>query len=173
MSAIETRDPIYIVHVDPVERRDTNYIAQVDLAPFDLAGQVEQVWLHDLGDGTYALACVPFMSYGLALGDVVRLSRDNKIAALVEARGHRVLRLMLADNPDSTRLAGDVDEITACVAHAGLLSEWHGPRFVAVDVPPVEHPENVYTVLGRIVDEGRGYWEWADSLQFAAPRQET
>lgn len=144
MSPIETRDPIYIVHLDPVERRDTNHIGQVDLAPFDLAGQIEQVWLHDLGDGTYALACIPFMSLGLALGDVVRLSQDGKIAALVEARGHRVLRLMLVDSPDSTRLACDVDEITACIAHDGLLSEWHGRRFVAVDVSPAERPENVY-----------------------------
>jgi Domain of unknown function (DUF4265) len=112
------------------------------------------------------------MSYGLALGDVVRLGHDGKIAALVRARGHRVLRLLLADNPDSARVARDVAEITACVARAALLSEWHGPRFAAIDIPPGEHPENVYTVLGRIIDEGRGHWEWAGSRQFATPRQE-
>ena len=167
MSPDETRGPVYVVHLDPVGRADASYIGQVDLAPFDLAGQVEQVWLHELGDGAYALACIPFMAYGLALGNVVRLSHDGKVAALVEARGHRALRLLLAGNPDSARLARDVDEITACVAHAGLLSEWHGPRFVAVDIPPADHPENVYTVLRSIVDEGRGQWEWADSLQFA------
>jgi hypothetical protein len=55
MSPIETRDPVYIVHLDQVERRDTSYIGHVDLAPFDLAGQVEQVWLHVLDEGTYAL----------------------------------------------------------------------------------------------------------------------
>jgi len=168
MNRDETRDPTYIVHSDPVRRRETNYIAQVDLAPFALAGQVEQVWLHDLGMGSYAIACIPFMLYGLALGDVVRLNQDDKVASLVEASGHRVLRLMLVDEPDPVRLAGAVAEITACVAKAGLLSEWHGPRFIAVDVPPAARPELVFAVMGRIVEEGRGYWEWADSRPFAA-----
>ena len=68
--------------------------------------------LHDLGDGRYALACIPFMVYGLALGGVVRLSDDDNVAVLVEAHGHRVLRLMLVDDPDSARLGRAVDEIT-------------------------------------------------------------
>lgn len=138
----------------------------VDLASFGLAGQLEQVWLHDLGDGGYALACIPFMVYGLALGDVVRLSDNDKVVALAETRG-QVLRLMLVDDPDPERLGQAVDEIKACIASAGLLSEWHGPRFVAVDVPSVEHPGAVYTVMGRIVEQGRGYWEWADARPFA------
>jgi len=121
MSTTETSGPLYIVHPDPVERRDTNSIAHVDLAPYGLTGQLEQVWLHDLGDGRYALACIPFMVYGLALGDVVRLSDDDKVAALVEAHGHRVLRLMLVDDPDPARLGRAVDEINACIASAGLL----------------------------------------------------
>lgn len=47
----------------------SNYIAHLDLAPFDLGGQFERVWLHDLGNDVYALACIPFMSSGVALGD--------------------------------------------------------------------------------------------------------
>lgn len=31
----------------------------------------------------------------------------------------------------------------------------------AVDVPPDTHPEAVFDVMGRIVNEGRGHWEWA------------
>jgi hypothetical protein len=30
-----------------------------------------------------------------------------------------------------------------------------------------EHSEAVYAVMGRIVEEGRGYWEWAGARQFA------
>ena len=116
MSTTQTPGPFYIVHPDPVERRDTNHIAHVDLAPFGLAGQLEQVWLHDLGDGTYALACIPFMAYGLAAGDVVRLSDDGRVAALVEARGRRVLRLMLVDNADQECLGRAVSEIEACIS---------------------------------------------------------
>jgi hypothetical protein len=164
----ENRAPTYITHPDPVERRSSNYIAQVDLAPFGLAGQFEQVWLHDRGSGSYAMACIPFMLYGLALGDLVRLSEDGKVASLIEASGHRVLRLMLVEDPDPARLERAIAEITACVANANLLTEWHGPRFIAVDVPPAARPESVFAVMGRIVEEGRGYWEWADSHPFTA-----
>lgn len=159
----------YIVHPDPAERRETNYVAQVDLAPFGLDGQFEQLWLHDLGEGAYALACVPFMLYGLALGDVVRLTSDGVVAGLVQARGHRVLRLLMADDSDTERLTRTADEIRACVAESGLPCEWNGPRFIAVDVPPDTHPEAVFAVMGRIVNEGRGHWEWGDARPFDTP----
>ena len=159
---------IYIVHEDPAERRASNYTAHVDLTPFDLGGQLEQVWLHDLGNGTYALACIPFMTYGLALGDEVRLSGHGIVTDLILARGHRVLRLLLADDSHKTRLARTIEAITAVVAEAGLLSEWHGARFIAVDVPPDAHPQAVFDAMQRVVDEGRGYWEWADARPFAA-----
>lgn len=73
----------YIVHEDPAERRESNYIAHVDLAPFEMPGWHEQVWLHDLGGGTYSLACIPFVVYGLALGDVVALDSRGMVADLL------------------------------------------------------------------------------------------
>ena len=157
---------IHIVHVDPVERKDSNYIAQIDLAPFGLDGQFEQVWLHDLADGSYALACIPFMAYGLALGDVVRLAPDGRVAELVRRCGHRVLRVLLIEDEDATRWAGTVDAARFCIASAGLLSEWHGPRFIAVDVPPGARAGVVFDTMGRIVQDGLGHWEWADALPF-------
>jgi hypothetical protein len=74
----------YVVHEDPAKRRASNYIAHLDLAPFDLGGQFEQVWPHELGNDMYALACIPFMPYGLALGDEAScsLSPERKSAGL-------------------------------------------------------------------------------------------
>ena len=158
--------PIYIVHQTPVGRRESNFIAQVDLTPFDLAGQFEQVWLHDQSDGTYALACIPFMAYGLALGDMVRLSPHGMVVDLVQVGGRRVLRLLMAEDPDTDRLARTVQEVKDCVARSGLLSEWHGSRFIAVDVPSGARPDAVYAVMETIVAEGRGHWEWADVQTF-------
>lgn len=160
--------PTYIVHRDPVERRDANHIAQVDLSPFGLAGQFEQLWLHDLGDGTFALACIPFMAYGLALGDAVSLSPEGKLATVIRSRGHRVLRMLLAEDGDQDRLAQAIEEVKACVVVAGFLSESHGPRFIAVDIPPHADAQSVFDCMGRIVEQGRGHWEWADACAFAA-----
>jgi hypothetical protein len=86
----------YVVHEDPVLRAERNYIAQADLAPFDLDGQIEQLWLLPSDDGTYSVACTPFMTYGLALGDRVRLSAKSRVMEVVEASGHRVLRIARA-----------------------------------------------------------------------------
>lgn len=71
----------YIVHEDPVGRAESNYIGQADLAPFDLDGQVEQLWVRSEEDGTYALACIPFMAYGLALGDRARVSPAGRVVS--------------------------------------------------------------------------------------------
>lgn len=166
--AAEATGGIYVVHVDPVERKDSNYLAQVDLAPFGLDGRFEQVWLHDLGDGSYALACIPFMAYGLALGDVVRLAPDGRVAEVVRRAGHRALRVLLKEDEDAARWAGTVDAARLCVASAGLLSEWHGPRFVSVDLPPGAAAGVLFDTMGRIVQDGLGHWEWADALPFTA-----
>lgn len=49
----------FIVHDDPVGRAASNYIAHADLAPFGLDGQMEQLWLKPLNDGTFAIAAYP------------------------------------------------------------------------------------------------------------------
>lgn len=167
MTSSNSAGGIHIVHDKPAERRESNYIAQVDLAPFELDGQFEQVWLHDLGNGTYALACIPFMLYGLALGDIVTVTPEGRVAGLRASRGHRVLRMLLFDDPDPDRLADAVARIDASVAAAGLASEWHGARFIAVAVPPGAVPQAVFDAMGTVVEEGRGHWEWADARPFA------
>lgn len=167
--AADTTGGLCIVHEDPVERKDSNYLARIDLAPFGLGGQFEQVWLHDLADGTYALACIPFMAYGLALGDVVRLAPDGSVAAVVRRGGHRALRVLLLEDADAARRSATVEAARFCLAGAGLPSEWHGPRFVAIDVPPGAQAGVVFDTMGRIVQDGLGHWEWADALPFTSP----
>ncbi|MFJ6368544.1 hypothetical protein ACIQK5_10245 [Streptomyces virginiae] len=68
----------FFVHDEPVGRAETNYIAQADLAPLGLDGQVEQLWLKPLDDGTF-----PFQTYGLALGDRVRLSANDQVSEVM------------------------------------------------------------------------------------------
>ncbi|MCX5192295.1 DUF4265 domain-containing protein [Streptomyces sp. NBC_00249] len=94
----------FIVHDDPVGRAQRNYIAQADLAPFGLDGQVEQLWLKPLNDGTFSIACIPFQTYGLALGDRVRLSANDQVSEVVGPSSHRVLRMLLMPAPDPKQL---------------------------------------------------------------------
>ncbi|MEU5281105.1 DUF4265 domain-containing protein [Streptomyces asoensis] len=94
----------YTVHEDPVGRSESNYLAQADLAPLGLDGQIEQLWLLPEQNSASAVACISFMTYGLALGDRVRLSPENRVAEFVPTSGHRVLRTLLRPSTDVERL---------------------------------------------------------------------
>jgi len=160
----------YIVHEDPVGRAESNYIAQADLTPFDLDGQIEQLWLQPEEHGTYKVACIPFMTYGLALGDRVRLSPEARVVEVAQASGHRVLRTLLRLSTDAARLGRSISLIKKSIKESGLLSEWHGEYFVAIDVPPGTDMSPLFSLLQREVDEAGAFWEWADAMPFSTTR---
>ncbi|WP_028805763.1 DUF4265 domain-containing protein [Streptomyces sp. 142MFCol3.1] len=160
----------YIVHEDPVGRAESNYIAQADLGPFGLDGQIEQLWLQPEEDGTYTVTCIPFMTYGLALGDRVRLSPAARVVEVAQTSGHRVLRTLLRPSADAGRLGRSINLIKNSIKESGLLSEWHGERFVAIDVPPGIAMSTLFALLQREVDEAGAFWEWADTTPFSTTR---
>ncbi|SNS50839.1 DUF4265 domain-containing protein [Actinoplanes regularis] len=150
----------FIVHDAPALRADSDYLAQVDLAPFGFPGLIEQVWLRQLPGGEFALCCIPFRAYGLALRDRVRLGPGGgRIAARTEPAGHRALRILFAPSRDGA------DGVAGLVTEAGLLSEWSGDRHLAIDVPPGTD----VAALVEAAEAARGtgaYWEWSDVEPF-------
>ncbi|MCC9309313.1 DUF4265 domain-containing protein [Kitasatospora sp. RB6PN24] len=158
----------FIVHDEPVGRAERNYIAHADLAPFGLDGQLEQLWLRPLDGDLFAVACVPFRAYGLALGDQVRLSGDDRVSEVVTSSGHRVLRMLLMPRSDQAELHRVISDIQAEITAAGLLSEWSGDRHVAVDFPPRAQADQLFQIMEREVAEGRAFWEWAHVKPFTA-----
>lgn len=159
---------IFIVHDDPVGRAARNYLAQADLAPFGLDGQMEQLWLKPLDDGTFTIVCIPFCTYGLALGDRVRLSGNDRVAEVLGFSGRRVLRMLLMPGPDPERLPQAVARIKNTIKEAGLLSEWNGDRHLAVDIPSQTNPSKLFEVMEREVTQAGAFWEWADARPFSA-----
>ncbi|WP_030971735.1 DUF4265 domain-containing protein [Streptomyces sp. NRRL S-1824] len=157
----------FIVHDEPVGRAQSNCIAQADLAPFGLDGQVEQLWLKPLDDGTFSVACIPFQTYGLALGDRVHLSANGQVKEIVGTSSHRVLRMLLMPVPDPKQLTETIDRIRTEIDAAGLLSEWSGDRHVAVDIPPEAKPSMLFDIMQHEVSVGRAFWEWADDMPFS------
>jgi hypothetical protein len=159
----------FIVHDDPVGRSASNFIARVDLASFGMDGQVEQLWLKAASNGTYELACIPFFTYGLALGDTVQLTGNNYVGQPVRASGHRALRMMFVPELPAEDRQQAADRIRAEISQAGLLSEWSGERYVAVDVPPNTEPSSLFAVMESAVNAGDAFWEWASARPFITP----
>ncbi|MFE6867759.1 DUF4265 domain-containing protein [Kitasatospora sp. NPDC057692] len=121
-------------------------------------------------NGTFSIACIPFRTYGLALGDRVVLSDDDEVAEVVALSWHRVLRLLFVPGLAPTQLAQAVDRIKNGISTAGLLNEWSGDRRVAVDIPPNTDASRLFEIMEHEVTEGRAFWEWADAMPFSARR---
>ncbi|RZU18782.1 uncharacterized protein DUF4265 [Kribbella rubisoli] len=156
----------FIVHDEPALRGESNYIARIDLAPFEFEGQVEQVWLRRIGDdGEAVLCCIPFRAYGLALRDTVRLSAESAVIELVNPSGSRALRALIAEL-DAGEIRVVKAEIDARVSRAGLLFEWSGDRHVAIDVPLGADAEAIMDYFDGEEAADRLYWEWSDVASF-------
>ncbi|MFD5618506.1 DUF4265 domain-containing protein [Streptomyces yangpuensis] len=157
---------VSIVHEEPVGQGRT-HLAHADLAPFGLDGHVELLWLKPNGDETYSVSCIPFRTYGLALGDQVRLSINDEVRELVGRSSHRVLRMSLMPDPIPERLTERTDSIRAEIRSAGLLSEWSSDHHLAVDIPPGINAWPLLKVMHREVIMRHALTEWADMLPFS------
>ncbi|MFD7908660.1 DUF4265 domain-containing protein [Kitasatospora sp. NPDC059747] len=139
-------------------------MAKVDLAPFDLAGMLEQLWLRELEEGGgYEVCCIPFYAYGLALGDVVGKSGSDTVDSLISKSGRRVLRVFFAEPRPSV---DSRSALRSAVDLAGLLSEWNGDRLAAIDVPDISVMQPVFDSVQSEIQNGTAFWEWSDAKNF-------
>ncbi|WP_167739665.1 DUF4265 domain-containing protein [Streptomyces subrutilus] len=151
----------YVSHEDPAWRREKNYMVTVDLAPFDLAGMREQLWLREIEEGgSYEVCCIPFYAYGLALGDVVSKSGTDAVESVISKSGRRVLRVFFTDPRPRTDSRSELRNV---VNSTGLLSEWNGDRHVAIDVPDIAQMQPVFDSVHREIQNRTAFWEWSDA----------
>ncbi|MGI5186247.1 DUF4265 domain-containing protein [Dactylosporangium sp. CA-152071] len=154
----------YVSHEVPAWRGEKHYIAMVDLAPFDLPGMLEQIWLREADvEGSYEVCCIPFHVYGLALGDVVQKDESDTVDRLIRKSGRRTLRVLFAEPRPSVDARS---ALRRAVDSAGLLSEWNGDRLVAIDVSDLSVMQPVFDCVQGEIQGGTAFWEWSDSRDF-------
>src|SRR4051794_23899056 len=154
---------VYVVHDNPTGRQAPYYIARVDLGYAELGDQVEQLWLNELGDGLFRVACIPFMAFGLAYLDVITLDPGTGYVNSVRERsGHRVVRTLVEADPEF-EVQG---RLTAIAGRLGAAHEVHGGRFLAFDIAPGCGPEPLTQELEVQQASGRLEWEWGDVFPF-------
>jgi hypothetical protein len=116
-------------HDTPVWRERADFIIGARL---DEPGKWEQLWARRLGPNLFELCCIPFLTYGLALGDVVETEAQSGheylIARVAEPSGRFAMRVWFLD----TSVADEVAEQATAV---GALLEWRGSwsRLLALD----------------------------------------
>jgi hypothetical protein len=159
-------DTKVVTHPDPVWRSKATFIRMADLADAELPGSFEQLWLTDLGGGRSRLCCLPFLTYGYSLGDVIQTNEQRGRVVLgdvVEKSGRGLIRILLhSHGPDHVALH---DALVA----AGCLTEWRGDGFVSVDLERGAIPDGLMAAMSRLHDAGALQWEWAGSSDVQRP----
>ncbi|MCM2416672.1 DUF4265 domain-containing protein [Streptomyces sp. RKAG293] len=59
----------------------------------------------------------------------------------------RVLRTLLMPSEETGRLGRSINLIKNSIKESRLLSEWHGERFIAIDVPPGTDMSTLFALL--------------------------
>src|SRR4051812_13184021 len=111
-------------HKTPAWGPKSNFIIRADLANYGMPGRFEQLWARKLDDTTFEICCIPFFTYGIALGDKVNTDADYTLQEFAAKGGHKTLRVAVARQEKLDSLHQILHE---WVDDTGLLYEWNSP----------------------------------------------
>jgi hypothetical protein len=145
-------------HAEPAWRSRANFIIQANLDAFGMKGRWEQLWVRRLAEGNdlYELCCIPFFTYGMAMGDVVQTevgrSFEHEFKEVKKKCGHRSLRVAVVRREEVDELHLVLHE---ALSRSDFLHEWASPGFVAVDIEVAEKQQAVEDIFQKYADAGR------------------
>jgi hypothetical protein len=102
-----------------------------------MPGRWEQLWVRKLSVEEFEICCIPFFTYGVALGDTILAGRQGSLEWVLQRvlrkSGHRHVRVAVTNRASSTELHEALHGVAASLPFA---HEWRGPGFLAIDIPP-------------------------------------
>jgi hypothetical protein len=132
-------------------------IMTVDLAPFELPERFERLVIVPSPKGNYVVACLPFFSYGIQFGDLVRLQQPgNRFDCVLESSNLRTIRIAFNHEKDVDSVH---EELHGRIVTAGLPHEWYGSGYVAVLLRDVQDENRVLSLVDDLVGSGIVCWE--------------
>jgi hypothetical protein len=118
-------------HSKPAWGSQANWMLHADLGKDGMSTRGEQLWAKQTGTGVFKICCIPFFTYGIALGDVVEADAKNIIVKVTEKSGHNNLRVAITG--EASEIHGELHD---WAEKSGLLYEWFEEKYLAVDLPP-------------------------------------
>ncbi len=118
-------------HHSPVSASD--FFIRVDLSQHGMAGRFEQLWVKKIDSQKFQICCIPFFTYGIALGDIVETDNDFTLLRILTKSGHRTLRVAIVIKEEQEIIH---DILHEWVNNTGLEYEWYASGYLAVDIPP-------------------------------------
>ncbi|MFO0756889.1 MAG: DUF4265 domain-containing protein [Byssovorax sp.] len=147
-------------HDAPAWKRKADFLIFADLTAFGLPGRWEQLWARRISESEFEICCIPYFTYGLALGDTVSTrpvgGKTYVVADVLMRSGRRVLRLWLKGAVGEAR-----DLLRRYLSSAPLAHEWSSDNLVAIDLPSEELDADGSTLLASLTDLGVDL-EWGE-----------
>jgi hypothetical protein len=116
-----------------------------------MTGRFEQLWVTRVGEKRFKISCVPFFTYGIALGDTVQTNDEFTFQRVLEKSGHKTIRVSVAIKEKQDKLHEILHE---WVDNTGLLHEWYSTGYLAVDLPPDAQSTVSLSSLEKLRDSG-------------------
>jgi hypothetical protein len=117
-----------------------------------MPGRFEQFWTRQVSKTRFELSCIPFFTYGIALGDTVEVSSKGVVRRVTKKSGHKTLRVVVVDRREEAIIHPTLHE---WVKNAGLLHEWCSPGYLSVDIPPDLDGRIDMSCIDKLSDAGR------------------
>lgn len=146
----------FIAHSTPLWGEKSDSQLAIDLNPYGLPG-VEECPARHVEDQLYEVCCIPFFSYGIRLGDVVRANPAPGgygrlfIERVVESGGRLNLRLVARDEKE---VASSTKRALGLLAQLGCGVEQWAPGYLAADVPSEDVEGQLLRGLHSLIDHG-------------------
>ena len=146
-------------HQNPVWREKADFLIQVSLVAFGMADRWEQLWARRISDREFEICCIPFFTYGIALGDKVAAEADRDFEYVFQRvlakSGHKTARVAIVSQTVASRLH---DEIHRRLAKS-LPHEWYAPGYVAIDIADVDQEVQIADFFSEYVKRGEVSYE--------------
>lgn len=147
--------PEFAAHAEPLLRAEADFLIQVDLEPWGMPDAAEQLWVRRLDEDRFVVCCLPFFSYGIALGDVVAVREDEALGIVfdrvLEKSGHRLLRFAFFDK-ETARASHE--DLHRRLAQAAIRHEWHQAGYGAIDLAEPQDEPRAMKILAPMLDAG-------------------
>jgi hypothetical protein len=146
-------------HQSPVWREKADFVIQASLASFGMPNRWEQLWARRVSKTGFEICCIPFFTYGIALGDTVATETGQDfeyvVQRVVTKSGHKTARVAVIDPGAASRLH---DEIHRKLAKS-FPHEWYAPGYVAVDIAGTDQEAAITELFSEYTKRGEVSYE--------------
>jgi hypothetical protein len=144
----------YVTHKYPAWRDTANFVIVSCMGDDDHPERWEQLWARQLAEARFVICCIPFTTYGIALGDevVTDVFRGKAYVVSEVARhgGHCTYRIWFGDSENPAVRENVMERAT----ELGCLVESFSQNIPAIDADGTEMAEALDAFLRPLHESG-------------------